>query len=173
MISLLKTNNDEKLEEALVEEAIQNVRRSTAVLQSLKVIRKIITLHDKPNEELLALVVGHNLVVHAFDSFKKMKADFRNSATKGPLTDVAANQLLNDKNYNFEAHVQKRLAFIDFVLLNAKPDSQTTIGMINTIWDELVEDLVVDSEAHYFKVWFTQLCGNTKKIVNQVHLGQQ
>lgn len=173
MISLLKTNNDEKVEKDLVIEAIHNVKKSTAVLQSLKIIRKIILLHDKPNEELLTLVISQNLVSDAFESYKKMKADFKNSSPKGSLTDAAANQLLNDKNYNFEAHVQKRLAFIDFVIQNAHPDSQTTISMINTIWDELVEDLVVESEAHYFKVWFTQLCSHTKKIVNLSHLGQQ
>lgn len=173
MISLSKTNKDETLEKEIVIEAIQNVKRSVAVLQSLKIIRKIITLHEKPNEELIALVIEENVVVHAFASFKKMKADFKNSGAKGTLTDAAANQLLNDKNYNFEAHVQKRLAFIDFVLQNAQPDSQTTISMINTIWDELVENLVVDSEAHYFKVWFTQLCGNAKKIVGSAHPGKQ
>jgi hypothetical protein len=171
MISLLKTNNDERLEKDLVIEAVQNVKRSVAVIQSLKIIRKVITLHEKPNAELIELVINENVVSHAFASFKKMKADFKNTGMKAgtALTDAAANQLLNDKNYNFEAHVQKRLAFIDFVLQNAQPSNQTTIAMINTIWDELVEDLVVESEAHYFKVWFTQVCGNSvKKIVSLV-----
>lgn len=161
------------MEKELVLEAINNVKKSIAVLQSLKIIRKIILLHEKPNEELLALVISQNLVSDAFESFKKMKADFKNSSPKGPLTDAAANQVLNDKNYNFEAHVQKRLAFIDFVIQNAQPDSQTTISMIDTIWNELVEDLVVESEAHYFKVWFTQLCSHTKKIVKSRKIGQQ
>jgi hypothetical protein len=172
MISLLKTNNDEKLERELVVEAINNVKRSVAVLQSLRIIRKVINLQEKSNQELLELVIGENLTSHAFSSFKKMKVDFKNSGAKMPLTDSAANQILNDKNYNFEAQVQKRLTFIDFLIQHAHPDPQTTLKMINTIWDELVEDLVVESEAHYFKVWFGQLCSNSKKIVNLSKSGQ-
>lgn len=159
MVSLLKTNLDSKVEEAIVDDAIVNVRSSVAVLQSLNVIKSIITIHDKPNEHLLQKVVTDNVATHAFDSFKKLKLDIRASSKGSQLiTEALANQAMADKSYNFEAQVQNRLAFVDFVLRYTDKAGTGAQAVIDSIWTEMVDGLLVESEAMYFKKWIVQLC---------------
>ena len=153
----------------MIDEALENLVKGVAVIQSLKIIRKIVSLNGEVNPELLNHVISKNVVTQAFVSLKKLKADLKaNSQKTGTqLNDSSVNQLLPDKNYNFETHVLKRLAFIDFVILSGFQTRESILSSINIIWDELVENSIIDNEANYFKKWFVQLGKDSKKIINQ------
>lgn len=165
---LLKTIDSRELEKAMIDDALENIKKGAAVIQSLKIIRKIVMINDEVNTELLAHIMQRDVITQVFETLKKIKSEVRAASQKTAtmLNDTTISQLLGDKNYNFETHVLKRLGFIDFILLNSQQPKESVLSSINTIWAELVENSIVDSEANYFKKWFVQLGKDSKKVVS-------
>ena len=164
MLSLMKNHENHKIEMIIVDEAIDNLKKGVAVIQSLKVTRKVVKLfEDSLNKDLLDHVLQQDVVTFTFASLKSLKAEIKTTAVKTGvmITDANVNQLLGDKTNNFETHVLKRLGFIDFVLHIGKKDTASIVNTIHTIWEELVENSIVESEAGYFKKWFSQICSST------------
>ena len=168
MISLMKNHQNHDTEIFVVDEAIDNLKKGTAVIQSLKVIRKVLKLFEDPfNKDILQHVLQQDVVTHTFASLKNLKADIKAAAARSgvTITEANVNQLLGDKSNTFETHVLKRLRFIDFVLQVNKNDSASVLGIIHTIWEELVENSIVESEAGYFKKWFSQISSSTTQAI--------
>jgi hypothetical protein len=165
MLSLMKQTESPSLEVSILEEAFENVGRGQRVIPCLKAIRKICLLKEKVNQEMLDEVIEKGLIANVFSSLKKFKAEIRAAASKQGvvLNEGNVNQCHNDKITDFENQIIKRLKFIDFgkwtvteVLLNHKKTKEDVIKVINTIWEELVENSLIETEANYFNKWFVQ-----------------
>lgn len=58
LVSILKIHDNQKLQRQFINDAIECLTKGTAVLQSLKVIRKILKMcNDSPNRELIDYIL--------------------------------------------------------------------------------------------------------------------
>ena len=164
MMSLMKTVANPALEKAIIQEGIDNLKKGQAVIQSMEVLKEILALPEIPNEELVEYLVSQGAVQLALGTLKKLKADIRLAGTKAStnVSENTVNSLLGDKNYTFEVHVQKRLAFVS-ALLGGMRTKEAVVAAIETIWEELVENSIIEAEVGYFKNWFVSLASKESK----------
>jgi ubiquitin carboxyl-terminal hydrolase 34 len=174
LMGLLKFSSNQKLENDIVKDSIENLKKGQAVIQSIEVIREMLASLDTPSESLMNTLIQNDAIRLTIASLKKVKADIKAAAAKNnsQVTEANVNQLLGDKNYNFETHVQKRLNFV-YSLFAQMKDKKEIFNAIDAIWDELVENTILDAEVGYFKNWFTPLGTNqvnlelTKEILRE------
>lgn len=119
LISLIKTDTDSDEVMEIIDEAVENVRTGKAVLQSLKIIRKMIVGSEKTKADLVKYLLEKNILANIFEDLGKFKAAIKEKAEKsgidmGSLSELTINQFVPTKYFNFEKNILKRLRFIDF-----------------------------------------------------------
>ena len=156
LASLLKFSEKKPLQLAVINDAIENLKKGHAIIQSLKVIRKFFGLYDTVDTELMDYVLESGIIGQIFSSLKKLKSDVKAAAAKSgvTLTETSINTLLADKVYNFETQITKRLEFIEKVILSHTQSKEVMLATFNAIWEEIVENSVLEVESSYFKKWF-------------------
>jgi ubiquitin carboxyl-terminal hydrolase 34 len=161
LIQLVKFGEAITEDKKILEEAIINVKEGRGVLQSLKVIKELVSLGDaKANTK--ALCEG-GIMEAVFTNIKDLKASIKEKAEKAGLDFKSLNEqtlaTLIPKGTTFEEQILKRLRFIDFLLHQLHPPKEQMLGIIARIWDELVANPVVPQEPSLFKKWFVKFSG--------------
>ena len=103
----------------IIDEAIQNVKDSKSVLQSLQIISDIVNNGEKTDKQLVNYVLEKDILSNIFDNLRQFKASIREKIEKSQIepssiTDQTINQYLPTKRFTFEENILKRLRFIDF-----------------------------------------------------------
>ena len=138
LITLLKYTGESTEEKRVIDEAIDNVKEGRAVLQSLKVIRKIITNKEKLQAEMIQFAVEKDILKYVFENLGKLKKGLkekfeRMGIDQKSITEALINQHLPTKGFTFEQNILNRLSFIDFgriLLIQSYTDCpKTTIGL--------------------------------------------
>ena len=163
LVSLIRYHTKSSMDEVILGEAIDNVKEGRAVLQSLKVIRKILAIRST-NTQLIDFVLEKDILTFVFENLQQFKQAIRDKCEKlgvdlATVTEVTINQYLPNKSYSFEQNILKRLRFIDFVIYACPQDKERMVKVIAQIWDELVVNSLIDAEAGYFKKWFVKFSG--------------
>lgn len=187
--SKLDTKGTPRLEfvETVVDEACDNIKNNKFVLQSLKVIKKVLEKYDCSRSEITQKLVDHDLVNSILDNlteFKKnLKAKYKSRSSRD-ITDATAeaeypelsalrptfvieddlNTCLTDKKFTFSQHISKRMSFLSSLLSHYEFDQEKIKGLLGKMWDELVVNSFTDTEGELFRRWFS---GFTDKIIKQ------
>lgn len=119
LISLIKADTDTEEVTDIIDEAVVNIKAGKSVLQSLKIIRKIIVASDKTKADLVKHLLEKNILNNIFEDLSQFKANIKEKVEKSgsdisSLSELTINQFVQTKNFNFEKNILKRLRFIDF-----------------------------------------------------------
>ena len=124
LISLVKYATKTAEDIKVIDEAIENVRDGKAVLQSLKVVKELISLNEATSPEMIKYVVDRDVLHFIFENLANLKKMIREKMEKSgvdmaSLTEAVINQHVSTKGFNFEQNILTRLRFIDFSRLNS------------------------------------------------------
>lgn len=84
MIALMKFGKKTAVERDIILEGIENLKEGKAVLQSLKVIRKIMSMRDD-STELLQLALDNNVLDYVFSNLRQFKRQLKDKLEKAGL----------------------------------------------------------------------------------------
>ncbi|KAH3743698.1 Ubiquitin carboxyl-terminal hydrolase 34 [Pelomyxa schiedti] len=158
---LILYSMEKKQKPVFVERCIENLRNHVSVPQSLLLLQKITgepeyyskKVNPIVSEELVSLEKRYNLLALFFQDLKFWQDRVIEAASHHPAEKLLNTQMPGTKK-TFSEHLQERLAFLQFVIVNSpivleKPH-------IEEYWDTLITRSVVLQEKDFAFTWLEQ-----------------
>ena len=165
--------------ENVVEEACDNIQNDRFVLQSLKVLKKVLEHYDNNRSEVMEKQMRKDIVTALQGNLKRFKMKIKERMQtqedneNQQINEDYLNKLLDDKKFTFNQHISKRQHFISFLLMNVEHSTNQIKHIMGMMWDELVINSFTEIEGDLFRKWFTDFTDKiNKSLESQNILGE-
>lgn len=182
LITSLKYIGEKQHTSDIIIDAIKNVKNGVSVLQSLHILRKVITGNARKSEtyKMVQALIEVGIIEEVFNNLHKVKEALQNKIKESGLegefiTSADIAKLTEGNNHTFENEILKRLKFINFVVFDSAevPPNDLITEVINRVWEELVVNCLAGEESSYFRQWFiefSQKVSGSEGSINQSFL---
>lgn len=156
--------------ETVFNQCVENVKNNKAVLQSLKIVKKILKINQY-KESLMKYLLQKNTIDNIFENLQYLKSEIKTKIEAAGLkpSDISYEQVskyMPSQRYSYEANVMKRIEFIDTLVFSAEIGDAEILSLFNKVWDELVMNSLLHIESTYFREWFKEFLTKFGEVID-------